>query len=364
MENLTLEQKIGQLVVIGFYGIDPDAATVRGMLAQARNGTIGGVILFGYNIKGPAQLKRLMKAIHQEPKTYPLFTIVDQEGGRVQRLDPEKGFSGFHSAKTVAENLTPSAAREQYADMGAMLKRYGFNFDFAPCVDLDTTPPCSVIGGLERSYGCQPARVADYALALMDGLHEHGILTCLKHYPGHGRAQGDSHIGPVDITDTWSEASLEPYAALVKTGRVDAVMTAHLLHQGMDPDTPATFSEKWIGRLRNEMGFDGVVVPDDLNMGAILHHYSLEEIVIRGLNAGLDLLLFSNNPLAANAQGIRQDARSTGFGNSRVPDAALPGKIIRIAVDAVASGAISETRINEAVSRVMALKQRLQVSKT
>ena len=277
----------------------------------------------------------------------------------MQRLAPEKGFAGFASARKVAETMTVAQARRHYSDMGAVLQEYGLNFNFAPCVDLDGDPPCEVIGKLARSYGDSPRTVTDYARAMIDGLADHGVLSCLKHYPGHGRAQGDSHMGLVDITRTWRAVELAPFETLVKEGRVDAVMTAHLIHNGVDPNTPPTFSGTWIGKLRREIGFQGVVVADDLHMGAILHHYTLKQIVIQGLGAGLDLLLFSNNPLAAKALGIRQDARSTVLREASVPDAELPEKIIETIVAALSAGALSADVIDHAFARVVALKRRL-----
>lgn len=356
----SLEEKIGQLIVVGFHGVSPEEASVRKVMAQAKAGEIGGVIVFGYNIEGPTQLKLLMDPLRQSASSYPLFTFVDQEGGRVQRLSPEKGFTDFSSAKKVAETMSVAEARLHYRSMGALLRENGFNFDFAPCVDLDGDPPCEVIGGLERSYSDSAETVIDYARAMIDGLHDHGVFNCLKHYPGHGRARGDSHMGLVDISQTWTADEMAPYESLVNDGHVDAVMTAHLLHSGVDPDTPVTFSQKWIDKLRKEIGFNGVVIADDLHMGAILHHYTLEEIVTRGLEAGLDLLLFSNNPLAAKAQGICQDAPSKGFGSASVPDAELPAKIIDSVVHAIGSGTLSVDAIDRAFSRVVSLKQRME----
>ena len=136
-------------------------------------------------------------------------------------------------------------------------------------------------------------------------------------------------------------------------------MTAHVIHDTEDPDTPASFSAKWLSRLRQELGFTGLIIPDDLHMGAILLRYGLEDIVVRGLNAGLDLLLFSNNPLAAKAQGIRQDKDLVLTDNARVPDEDLPDKIIAIVLAALDDGRLSMERIDEAYQRVMALKRRL-----
>ena len=358
----SLEEKIGQLIVVGFHGVSPGEGSVQRVMAQAKAGQIGGVIVYRYNIEAPSQLKLLMESIQQSAISYPLFTFVDQEGGKVQRLGSEKGFADFCSAKNVAETMSVARARQHYRSMGALLKEYGLNFDFAPCVDLDGDPACDVIGGLGRSYSDSVETIVDYSRAMIEGLRDHGIFSCLKHYPGHGRARGDSHLGLVDIGKTWSDVELDPYRRLVKEGRVDAVMTAHLLHNGMDRNAPPTFSKKWIGKLRKEIGFNGVVIPDDLHMGAILSRYSLEEIVTQGFDAGLDLLLFSNNPLAAKARGIRQDTQSKAFGNASVPDPELPAKIICTVAKAVGAGTLPVDAIDRAFARVVSLKQRMKRS--
>ena len=194
---------------------------------------------------------------------------------------------------------------------------------------------------------------------MIKGLRGNRVFNCLKHYPGHGRALGDTHTGLVDITATWSAEELCPYDRLIKQGGVDGVMTAHVIHGKEDPDTPASFSKKWIGRLRGDLGFTGLVIPDDLHMGAIRYRYPLEEIVVRGLNAGLDLLLFSNNPLAARARGIRHDKNVSVFEGTGVPDENLADKIISAVLAAVSEGRVSMDRINEAYKRVTTMKQRL-----
>ena len=360
MEKIpSLEEKIGQLIVAGFHGTSPDDPSVKKFMAQVGQGKIGGTILFRYNIETPAQVKELTGALQGAVTGLPLFVFVDQEGGKVQRLEPGKGFENFLSAKAVAQTLSREEALGYYQAMGKVLGEAGFNFDFAPCVDLDGDPPCPVIGGIERSYSRDAEQVASFAGAMMAGLGQEKIFNCLKHYPGHGRALGDTHTGLVDITATWSEEELAPYKALIQKGGADGVMTAHVIHGKEDPDTPASFSKKWMRRLREDLGFTGLVIPDDLHMGAILHRYSLEEIVVRGLNAGLDFLLFSNNPLAAQAQGIRHDEHSSLSGGAGVPDEDLADKIISIVLAAVSKGSLSMDRIDQAYGRVTALKNKL-----
>jgi beta-N-acetylhexosaminidase len=351
-----IEEKIGQLIVVGFHGTSPEDPSVQKLMAQASQGKIGGTILFGYNIKAPDQITTLTAAIHKSAPA-PLFLFADQEGGHVQRLGTDKGFEDFLSARQVARTLTRDKAVGHYRNMGRMLQAAGVNFDFAPCVDLNGE--CPVIGGLERSYSDDPKTVARFAGAMMTGLHQEKILNCIKHYPGHGRAKGDTHQGLVDVTATWSQEELRPFETLIREGRVHSVMTAHTVHSTEDPNTPASFSPKWISRLRQDLGFTGLIIPDDLHMGAILLRYCLEDIVIQGLNAGLDLLLFSNNPLAAKARGICHDKESVLTNTCQVPDEDLPDKIISIALAALKDGRLSMERIDQAFDRVINLKQRL-----
>jgi len=352
-----IEEKIGQLIVVGFHGTSSKDPSVKKLMAQAGQGKIGGTILFRYNIETPEQVKALTHAIQDSADPAPLFTFVDQEGGKVQRLGADKGFEDFLSARQVALTLSREEAVRHYRNMGRMLREFGFNFDFAPCVDLDGE--CPVIGGIERSYSKDPETVARFAGAMVEGLHQEKVFNCIKHYPGHGRARGDTHEGLVNVTATWSEEELQSFEALIQEGLVDSVMTAHVIHSIEDPNTPASFSGKWLSRLRKDIGFKGLIIPDDLHMGAILHRYTLEDIVVEGLNAGLDLLLFSNNPLAAKAQGIRHDENSVLTGSSRVPDEDLPDKIIAIVKEALTDGRLSMARIDESYNRVVALKQRI-----
>jgi beta-N-acetylhexosaminidase len=198
---------------------------------------------------------------------------------------------------------------------------------------------------------------------MINGLKEHDVFSCIKHYPGHGRARGDSHTGLLDITNTWSAVELEPFKRLVERGVVDAVMTSHLVHQDVDHGTPVTFSRHWLQRLRTEVGFNGLIVADDLHMGAIISHYSLSETVIQGLNAGLDQLMFSNNPLAAQPQGIRHDVQADVeqivTGQWQVPDPDLPEKINSAVVSAISDGRLTRDVIEHAYQRVTALKATL-----
>ncbi len=364
-EKLSLKEQIGQLLMVGFHGTSPTDAGVRTVIAQAEDGLIGGVAIYRYNIEGNQQLRELLAALRSARTPVPLFISVDQEGGRVQRLNAKNGFQDFASAKAIAQLASPTEIRAHYASMASMLRDAGINFDCAPCLDLDGTPGSPVIGAMDRSYSAAPTIVATCAEQFIDAFRTAGIVTCAKHYPGHGRAVGDSHTGLIDITQSWTDDELEPYRLLHSRGKLDAVMTAHLRHQGVDAGRPCTFSPSWIGRLRQTIGFSGVVVTDDLHMGAILHAYALSDIVVRALSAGHDLLFFSNNPLASQSQGIRHDERAStasaaqSHTGSPVPDSALPEKFQDIVAHGLQRQQLSEGQITASCERICTLKRRL-----
>lgn len=186
-------------------------------------------------------------------------------------------------------------ARHIYNALAKTLKDGGINCNFAPVVDLAINPKNRVIVGLKRSYSSEPKEVIKYAKIALDSLQKENIIGVIKHFPGHGSSLGDSHNGFVDISKTWSEVELEPYKELIKSGDAHMIMTAHVFNENLDELYPATLSYKINTELlREKLGFNGVVVSDDLQMGAIAKHYTLEQIVTLSINAGVDMLLFGN----------------------------------------------------------------------
>ncbi len=345
MHNLSLAQKVGQMIMIGFEGIQSTEPECRIIIEQLSKGALGGVILFKYNIENPKQLRALTKSFHQENLS--TLIAVDQEGGLVQRLSAQNGFTDYLSPKQVVATKSPSEACNYYQTMAAELSTAGINLNFAHSIDLDAN--CPVIGQLERSFSNNPQVIAEYATALIKAHHTSNVLTCVKHYPGHGLAQKDSHCGMVDITDTYQSIENEPFKQLINENKVDTVMTAHLVNRNFDPDYPCTMSYTMIEQtLRTQNQFKGVVITDDLHMGAIQQHYNLEEIVIKAINAGNDILLFSNNPNAA--KGVVNFQR----------DIHINQKVIAIVEKAIANGTIVEQRIDESYERICKLKSKLQ----
>jgi beta-N-acetylhexosaminidase len=216
----------------------------------------------------------------------------------------------------------------------------GLNMNLAPVVDVNVNPASPAIGAVERSYSADPATVAAHAGWFIDEFRSRGVITVLKHFPGHGSATGDSHLGFTDITLTWGENELIPYATLLSRGNVDGVMVGHLYNATIDSLYPATLSSAAIGGLlRGRLGYDGVVVSDAMGMRALTDLYSFEEAVVRAVGAGVDILLYTKN----------QDS----LGGS------LAKQIVDLIEARVGDGTISPSRIDESYGRIMHLKERI-----
>lgn len=303
----TLKKMIGRMILVGF----PDSAVDKNskIIQDMNRYELGGVILFDRfyndrsktkNISSPTQLQLLTSSL-KSLSNKPILISVDQEGGKVARLKPAYGFLEIPSAKEVAKNHL-YIADEIYKKQAKMLRENGINCDFAPVLDLAINPKNRVIYGLERSYGSDSKIVTKYAEVFMDTLRKNNIISVVKHFPGHGSSLGDSHKGFVDITKTWSEKELEPYKRLIFSNSVKMIMTAHVFNANLDKKYPATLSYNVNTKLlRQEMGYAGVIISDDLQMGAIREHYSLKEIVTLSINSGVDMLLFGNQ---LHEQGI------------------------------------------------------------
>ncbi len=298
--EVSLEKKIGQMLMVGFHGV---SVTKNSQICKdIKKYNLGAVILFDYNpvnknkaknISSRGQLKKLTTELQACSSDGKLLIAVDQEGGKVQRLKNKYGFNGkFPKASDVAK-MDQKQIRSTYLKMAKELKSVGINYNLAPVVDLDINMKNHVIHGLGRSYGKDPKIVAKYAGTFMDAMNDYGVITSLKHFPGHGSSVGDTHKGYVDVTKLWKEVELEPYKYL--KDRADTIMVAHVFNKNIDSKYPATLSSKTInGLLRNSIGYKGVVITDDLQMGAISKKYSLKSTLQLAINAGNDILLFGN----------------------------------------------------------------------
>jgi beta-N-acetylhexosaminidase len=306
----SLEEMAGQMILVGFVGDDVSQASVKQVTSEIASSGIGGVMFLKLNVKSRQAVQAMNEAfLAAAPGGLKPFIAVDQEGGEVERLTKEVGFGEVPSARIVAGEHTPEEAGAIYGRMADALADWGFNVNFAPVVDLNVNPKNQVIARFGRAFSASPDEVTAYAEAVVAAHHRAGLITAIKHFPGHGSSTADSHEGYVDITNSWSEDELAPYAKMFGNGYADLVMVGHLINRNYS-DQPASLAPEWIdGVLRGKLGFAGVVVSDDLEMGAIRQHYDLEQTVTRAVRAGVDVLLFSNtvkpgSPLADEVRGI------------------------------------------------------------
>jgi beta-N-acetylhexosaminidase len=260
----------------------------------------------------------------------------------VNRLKTKYGFPESKTAKYLGQ-YDPDSTR-YYAELTAgTLAMMGFNVNFAPVVDLASNPDNPVINGAERAYSADPEKVAAYAEQVIIAHNKNNIGTALKHFPGHGSSMADTHFGMADVTNLWNENELLPYKILIEKGLVNGVMSSHIVHKGLDEEGyPGTLSYKIISELlRSKLNYDGVVYTDDMQMQAITKHYGLEEAVYRAINAGVDMMIFSNN-----IQGSENRTLDTVH------------SLIR---NMITDGRISEERIDESYHRIMDLKSTLKL---
>jgi beta-N-acetylhexosaminidase len=341
----TLREKIGQMLLTGFRG-----CTISGgdpITRDIAEGNLGGVILFdedmadrslpARNIQSPDQVRALTGSLQRGART-PLWIAIDQEGGRVNRLKADHGFPESISHEELGAINDPKETFAQAEITARTLAGLGINLNLAPVVDLDAAEDNPVIKGKKRSFSSDPEIAARHAQEFCRAHRQHGVMTCAKHFPGHGSARGDTHLGLVDVTPFWTEQELVPFQRLIEAGQCDAVMTAHVFNARLDPERPATLSRPILqGILRQRLGFDGVVLSDDMEMKAIAGHYGLEQALQFGIEAGLDVLCFGNN---------------MNF------DADIAGKAADIIEQLVETGKIPEARIEQSFQRIQKLKQR------
>ena len=339
-EQLRLD--VGEMLMVGFRGqeLNEDNHIVRDILKY----NVGGVILFEYdaqlgkhgrNVVSPNQLKRLCGDL-QQLREETLLIGIDQEGGLVCRMKTKAGFDRVISAEKMGKGGLDTVSK--YARITAkMLNEAGVNLNFAPCVDVNVNPNCPVIGKLGRSFSENPEIVGECALKWVETLNEWGIISCIKHFPGHGSSSKDSHHGLVDVTNSWKDSELEPYRMLAK--KVDMVMTTHVINGQIDADYPATLSRTTIDMLRKDIGFEGVVVTDDMAMKAITNQYGYEDAIKLAIEAGVDMLCLGNNGAEYNPEIVPET--------------------VNIIMELVKNGVVESEQIHASAERIRHLKAKL-----
>lgn len=336
--DMTLEEKVCQL-----FMVTPEALTGVGTVTQAGTATqeavnaypVGGVIYFSQNLQDPDQTRTMLENTQRyamERTGIPIFLSVDEEGGQVARVgsNPAFGVEKIGNMSDVGSRGDTQEAYEIGSTIGTYLSDLGFNMDAAPDTDVLTNPENQVVK--YRSFGSDPELVARMAAAELKGLNDQGIIGMYKHFPGHGGTTADSHEGYAYVDDTLGElksGAFIPFQDGIDNG-IQVIMVSHISCPNVTGDnTPATLSEMMITDiLRGEMGFDGMVITDALNMGAITAQYSSSEAAVAALNAGADMLL------------MPEDFQSAYKG----------------VLSAVESGTVSEERIDESVRRILEVK--------
>jgi beta-N-acetylhexosaminidase len=346
VRSANLDFKIGQMLMVGFHGLEVDNGHF--IVRDIRERHVGGVVLFDYdvpsqqavrNVESPSQVKGLIASL-KSASANPLLVAIDQEGGTVARLKERHGFPATVSHRHLGQLDDLETTHKQAALIAKTLADLGINLNLAPVVDLCANPDNPIIARYERCFSADPLVVTHQALQFIRAHHEQGGLCALKHFPGHGSSTGDSHLGFTDVTDTWSRVELEPYIRIIGSGQADAIMTAHVFTANLDKQYPATLSQATIkGILRKELNYDGVVISDDMQMGAIINRYGFEVAIRKAIEAGIDILVFANNSV------YEEDVARHAIG------------VIR---ELVRKGIISEPRIDESYRRIQRLKSRLR----
>ena len=336
LAKMTLREKVGQLFIIRPEKLNftADEKRMDGgktevtdlMRAAYAKYPVGGFVLFGENITSPDQLRRFLTDLRGMCSVLPTLAV-DEEGGSVARLANKSamGIDNVGNMLSIGKTGDLNKAYDAGLTIGGYLSDYGFTLDFAPVADLSG----GVIGN--RSFGKDPQLVSRMVTAFIDGLHAKGVQSCIKHFPGHGSAKGDTHQGFAEVTKTGSELAntdLVPFAGNLE--KTDMVMVAHIsLTKVVSDGMPASLSKQiTTDGLRNNMGFQGVIITDSLEMGAVTKKYKSAEAAVRAFDAGADVLLMPSSIISA-FDGM---------------------------VAAVESGQISQARLDESVLRILRLK--------
>ena len=340
LAEMTLEEKVYQMFIVtpealtGYDVVNASTQITKGWLEKY---PVGGLIYFADNIMTPDQTKDMLKNTMKsavELQEMPIFLCVDEEGGRVVRVAGNSKM-GVTNVGPMGEVKDEAGAKAAGATIGAYLKDLGFTVDMAPVADVITNDKNTVIG--DRSFGSDASIVDQYADAYSDGLHSKGVLSTYKHFPGHGATEGDTHEGYAYTNKTYEElkeAELVPFAS-AKRNKIDMVMVAHIAVPNITGDnTPCTLSYKMVTEiLRNDLNYNGLIITDAMNMGAITENYTSKEATVKAIQAGVDIVL------------MPEDFKES----------------VKAVMDAVEKGDITEERINESVLRIIEKKLTIKV---
>lgn len=346
-----LKERIGQMIMVGFRGTEaPENSEIYNIIKDVK---VGGVVLFDYNvplksfpmnIESPKQVKNLIFDIQKYSKT-PLFVSVDAEGGNVNRLKQRYGFLPIVSAGKMGKDSTLQTTQKESIKLAGELKNAGFNMNLAPVADVNINSKNPIIGAIGRSFSNDSGDVVKNARVFIQNHTNNNVIAVVKHFPGQGSATQDTHLGLADVSKTYKPVELEPYNVLNSENLLNVVMVGHIINKNVDPQYPATLSSIFLQDiLKNQIGFKGVIISDDMQMDAINKNYSLQDSVILSINAGVDVVSVLNN----SPSGYDKD---------------VAYKVRDIIFDAVKSKKISEERIIESYNKILELKKKFEIIK-
>ncbi|MEC1773702.1 beta-N-acetylhexosaminidase [Schinkia azotoformans] len=333
VSGMTLNEKIGQMILAGITGTTMDTNT-RNLITQYN---VGGIIFYKNNLVNPWQAVQLVNQIKAVNATnLPLLLSVDEEGGRITRLPG--GLVNLPSNQQIGVVNNQKFSYKVGAILGEELKSFGLNMDFAPVLDINSNPNNPVIG--DRSFGDNAKLVSRLGIQTMKGIQSQNIIATIKHFPGHGDTSVDSHLELPIVNKSLKELKeleLIPFERTIKKG-ADVVMVAHILLPQLDPQNPASMSKTVMSDiLRNQLDFEGVIITDDMTMRAITDHFDIGRAAMESVKSGSDIILVGHH--YKNVVETISSLKS-----------------------AVQKGEISEQRINESVARIIALKRKYGIN--
>lgn len=334
----SLDLKIGQMIMIGY----PDAAVNQSLLNDVRTGKVGSLLLYERNIpptNSYAGLKKIIET-YQKAAPLPLLITIDQEGGKVNRLKEKYGFPKSVSNAVLGKMGSLDSVRFYSECMAATLAGLGINMNLAPVADLGLNANNPVVFKKERAYSANIDTVIMMAKEMILAHHRYNVLTVLKHFPGSGSSNGDTHLDFAEVTKTWTEKEMEPFVQLINAGITDAILSSHTINRQLDKEgLPNTLSKSVLtDLLRKKLNYQGIVFSDDMQMLGIAKYYGVQDAIRMAINGGVDILTFSNNISGSPSRTV--DTVHTMIKNM------------------VLSGAISRARIDESFRRIKALKLR------
>jgi len=343
MDHQDLKRMVGQSIMVGFNGTTVEAPGFRIVLENLERGIIGGVLILPQNIAGKSELEAMVTALKQCVCETPPLIAIDEEGGTVDWLGVEHGFPRTASAAEIGKS-NEDEARHQYKALAKKLAGIGFNLNFGPVVDLNLNPNNPIIGVRERSFSADAGVVTKYAKIFIEEHHAQNILTALKHFPGHGSSVADTHTAPADVSLTWSPDELIPYKLLIEAGMADMIMAGHLTNNARWGGTATQQGATAISQiLRRDLGYNGVVVSDDLTMKALANgRRTFAEVAGSAAKAGIDLFVV--------AHPVAPEIENTGL------------YVNSVLLDGIQSGDISLEIVTKAWERMIALKSKLTPS--